>query len=57
MSSFLEGFASLEGLRVPGGCDDCDAYQVVDCSHAPFFRINIHHDDTCPSYRAMQEKR
>ncbi len=53
--SFLDGLAALEGLRLPGGCDECDAYQTVDASHAPFYRINIHHDESCPSYRAMLE--
>ena len=53
--SFLDELGALEGLRVPGGCDDCDAYQVVDGSHAPFFRINTCHDESCPTYRAMRE--
>ncbi len=53
--SFLDEFGALEGLRVPGGCDDCDAYQVLDSSRAPFFRINVHHDESCPTYQSMRE--
>jgi len=30
--SFLDEMAGLEGLRIPGGCDDCSAYQTVDAS-------------------------
>ncbi len=55
--SFLDELGALEGLRIPGGCDDCSAHQSVDASAAPFYRVNIHHDDTCPSYRAMLEGR
>jgi hypothetical protein len=50
---FLTG---LDGLRIPGGCDDCDAYQTVDSSGAPIYRITVHHDDTCPAYRQIQAR-
>ena len=39
--------------RIPGGCQDCSAYQTLDRSAAPVFRLTVHHDDTCPSWRAM----
>jgi len=26
-------FAALSGQRIPGGCDDCDAYQAVTQQH------------------------
>ncbi len=55
--SFLDEMAGLEGLRIPGGCDDCSAYQTVDASQAPLYRVNVHHDESCPSYRAMLEAR
>jgi hypothetical protein len=51
---FLSG---LDGLRIPGGCDDCDAYQTVDSTLAPAYRVTVHHDDTCPAYRAMRAGR
>lgn len=44
-------FQSLAGQRIPGGCDDCDAYQTLDNSQARLYRINVHHDDWCPTYR------
>lgn len=53
--SFLDELGALEGLQVPGGCPDCSAYQTVDASHAPIYRVNVHHDESCPSYRAMLE--
>lgn len=54
--SFLDGLGALEGLRIPGGCPDCDAYQTVDASHAPIYRVNVHHDESGPSYLAMREQ-
>lgn len=46
-----EMIAALDGLRAPGGCDDCDAYQEV---HARTGDPNIHtirvfHDEWCPT--------
>jgi hypothetical protein len=46
----------LDGLEVPGGCDDCDAYQTVDATQRPVYRIAVHHDETCPAYRALKER-
>ena len=38
----------LQALRIPGGCDDCDAYQTIDARQAPIYRITVHHDDPLP---------
>jgi hypothetical protein len=46
-------FSAPDGVRIPGGCDDCDAYQTVNSTLAPIYRITVHHDDTCPAFRAM----
>lgn len=40
----------LAGRRVPGGCGDCDAYQVMT-EDSGVFVLTVHHDDTCPTYR------
>jgi hypothetical protein len=50
-ASLLTGF---DGLHIPGGCQDCDAYQTVDSSQAPIYRITVHHDDTCPWLKAWR---
>jgi hypothetical protein len=47
------GLDRLAGLQVPGGCDDCDAYQTVDARRAPIYRVTVHHDQTCPTYRRL----
>ena len=44
---------ALTGRRLPGGCDDCHAYQTVVRITDGYYRLNVHHDDTCPTYRAV----
>ena len=46
-------FKALAGLRVPGGCDDCDAYQEVREEQPGITIITVRHDDTCPVYLRM----
>lgn len=54
--SFLDELGALDGQRIPGGCDDCSAYQTIDASQAPIYRVNVHHDESCPSYLAMRRE-
>ena len=47
---------ALTSRRLPGGCDDCSAYQTVE-QHGPrLYLLLVHHDDTCPTYRAMSAR-
>jgi hypothetical protein len=39
----------LTGRRLPGGCDDCNAYQTVRRVDGRFYVLTVHHDDTCPA--------
>jgi hypothetical protein len=48
-----EWFAVHDGLRIPGGCDDCNAYQELVTAADGVYRIEIAHDDWCPTYRRM----
>jgi len=34
--------------EIPGGCDDCNAYQKVVQEGHNLFKITVFHDDTCP---------
>lgn len=43
----------LDGQRVPGGCDHCDAFQTVSPQSAGVWSLLVHHDDWCPEYLAM----
>lgn len=45
-----EYIRSLDGACIPGGCDACDAYQVVHADRygANLHSIAVHHDDDCP---------
>lgn len=49
--------AHFTGRKIPGGCPDCDAFQTVDTSQAPVFVLQVHHDDTCPTYRKIRRTR
>lgn len=40
--------AAMAGRRLPGGCDDCDAYQVLSRCADDLFVLVVHHDPTCP---------
>jgi hypothetical protein len=51
----LERLGPLDGQRVPGGCEHCDAYQTVRPVSAGMWSISIHHDDWCPVLAQRQE--
>ena len=40
--------AELVGRKLPGGCDDCDAYQSVAQAGPDLYVLTVHHDATCP---------
>lgn len=42
----------LDGDRIPGGCDTCDAYQTVHPLTAGVWSLTVHHDDWCPVLEA-----
>lgn len=46
------------GMRIFGGCEDCDAYQEVhqDPAHPEIWHITVTHDDSCATYRAHLER-
>ena len=50
--------AALDGARIPGGCDSCDAEQVVQAHArgADIHMITIRHDDGCPRLAAMKAR-
>jgi len=46
-------FADLIGQQIPGGCDDCDAYQTMSRHDSGAWILNIHHDADCPFYASI----
>ena len=40
----------LEGVLIPGGCDFCDAFQVVRATAVArdVWHLTVYHDDSCP---------
>lgn len=52
--------ASLDGAQIPGGCGQCDAYQVVRAHAYGYQRIHmieVHHDDWCPVLARTRSQR
>ena len=52
---FLTGISAIAGMagrRLPGGCDDCDAYQTLERQPndvwGGVYVLTVHHDDGCP---------
>jgi hypothetical protein len=41
-------FEGLLDQRIPGGCDDCDAYQELTTDGSGVYMLAIRHDNTCP---------
>lgn len=41
---------SQDGAKIPGGCEQCDAYQTVQSDYygPDLHRLAVHHDDWCP---------
>lgn len=44
---------ALTGRRLPGGCDDCTAYQTVARVEDGFYVLTVHHDPTCPELNGV----
>lgn len=38
---------TMGGPRIPGGCDECDPYQITKELEPDVFLLTIHHDDWC----------
>jgi hypothetical protein len=38
----------LDGARIAGGCETCDAYQKVAPVSAGVWSVQVFHDDDCP---------
>ena len=43
--------------RHDGGCPDCGAYSELFDSGGGVYVLAVRHDETCPSYRAMERSR
>jgi hypothetical protein len=46
----------LDGARIPGGCDQCHAYQTVTPITSGVWILNVHHDDWCPFLRRLERR-
>lgn len=44
----------LDGKHIPGGCDQCDAYQTATAIAVGVWNITVHHDDWCPFLKSVK---
>lgn len=51
MNDITQFFASMDGARIPGGCDDCDAWQEPRVIDKGIVILTVRHDDWCPTLR------
>jgi hypothetical protein len=49
-------FSPLAGREIPGGCDECDAYQTVRQVTDGIWSLTVHHDENCRFDRARVGK-
>jgi hypothetical protein len=56
-TSIARALGPLEGARIPGGCEHCDAYQTVEPVAPGVWSLTVHHDDWCPFIAAYEQKR
>lgn len=54
-NTMLDAMAVLG--RIPGGCEDCSAYQTIDHTEPGIYNLTVHHDASCPNYRQIVAKR
>lgn len=47
----------LDGKRIPGGCETCDAFQTAESVSAGVWKITVHHDEWCPTLAANERRR
>ena len=54
MSALDNVFAELAERRIPGGCNDCDAYQRMTQAAAGLWVLGVFHDAGCPAHAARE---
>jgi hypothetical protein len=47
-------FGPIDGARIPGGCEDCDAFQKPVQIAFGVWVLQIFHDDWCPTLKRME---
>jgi len=49
--------ALLDQFQIPGGCDQCDAYQIVPEQEegSNVIHVIVHHDNDCPTQQRTED--
>lgn len=57
MDPLVNAFGPLEGEEIPGGCEECDAFQTVEPVEANLWKLTVHHDPDCPRLARIEGRR
>ena len=52
MGALDDLFGQIEDQPMPGGCDLCDAFQVLEITSPGVWEMHVTHDDWCPFLRS-----
>lgn len=55
MSELHRIFAAMDGARIPGGCEHCNADQVPSVDAFGILHITVEHDDWCPFLKQVNQ--
>lgn len=47
-AGMLRMLGPLDGEKIPGGCEQCNAYQTAELLGPGVWNISVHHDEWCP---------
>lgn len=56
MSDIQRRFAELDGARIPGGCDQCEAVTEPRVDGFGIVHLTVRHDDWCPALAAKEAR-
>jgi hypothetical protein len=56
-TAMARALGSLDGARIAGGCDSCDAYQTARPASPGVWRITVHHDEGCLALARHRRRR
>lgn len=57
MSDLVNVFGPMDGAEIHGGCEQCDAYQMVRVVDRAVFSVDVFHDNDCPVLKRIEERR
>jgi hypothetical protein len=51
----LQQLGPLDEERIPGGCDKCNSFQMVELSGPGVWMLTVYHNDDCSFLKAQKQ--